>query len=257
MNPVIEKLRKEELDCNDSQLFFSTLTKGLMTDLNRLIKIRNVPVPHVIINTGDDTMWLLEKDYNQSKEPFENTNEQYIYSIVPRCIVSLGSLDMVPDQLTNPYSRGQFQFEHEDQLYTLSAEFRRMPVKIQVNLKYVFDTFRDVLEMMQHVCCKLAFVRTFKFVYLGQTISCTYKIPEAIEDQHMTEITGDLTASRDRTVELTLEVESNLPVYSSPTITEDVRIAHPIQNLTSEGHEIASRDYASRAGYRGPRFGKR
>lgn len=257
MNPVIEKLRKEELDCNDSQLFFSTLTKGLMTDLNRLIKIRNVPVPHVIINTGDDTMWLLEKDYNRSKEPFENTNEQYIYSIVPRCIVSLGSLDMVPDQLTNPYSRGQFQFEHEDQLYTLSAEFRRMPVKIQVNLKYVFDTFRDVLEMMQHVCCKLAFVRTFKFVYLGQTISCTYKIPEAIEDQHMTEITGDLTDSRDRTVELTLEVESNLPVYSSPTITENVRIAHPIQNLTSEGYEIASRDYASRAGYRGPRFGKR
>ena len=72
----------------------------------------------------------------------------------------------------------------------------------------------------------------------------------------MTEITGDTTESRDRTVELTLEVESNLPVYSSPTITEDVRIAHPIQNLTTEGNEIASRDYASRSGYRGPRFGK-
>lgn len=257
MNPIVSKLRSEELDCNDTQLFFSTLIKGLMTDLNRLIKIRNVPVPHMIINTGDDTMWLLEKDYDRSKEPFENTNEQYIYGIVPRCIVNLGSLDMVPDQLTNPYARGQFQYEYEDQLYTLSAEFRRMPVKVQVTLKYVFDTFRDVLEMMQHVCCKLAFIRTFKFVYLGQTISCTYKIPESVDDQHMTEITGDATESRDRIVELTLEVESNLPVYSSPTITEDVRIAHPIQNLTNKGNEIASRDYASRSGYRGSRFGKR
>lgn len=257
MNPVVAKLRKEELDCNDSQLFFSTLIKGLMVDLNNLIKIRNVPVPHIMINTGDDTMWLLEKDYNHSKEPFENTNEQYIYNVVPRCIVNVTSLDMEPDQLTNPYSRGQFQFEHEDRLYTLSAEFRRMPVKVQVTLKYVLDTFRDVLEMMQHVCCKLAFVRTFKFVYLGQTISCTYKIPESVEDQHMAEISGDVTESRDRTVDLTLEVESNLPVYSSPTITEDIRIAHPIQNLTSDGHEIASRDYASRSGYRGPRFGKR
>lgn len=257
MNEVVAKLRKEELDCNDSQLFFSTIIKGLMQDLNNIIKIRKVPVPHMIINTGDDTMWLLEKDYNKSKEPFENTNEQYVYNIVPRCIVGVGSLDMVPDQLTNPYSRGQFQFEHEDQLYTLSAEFRRMPVKVQVSLKYILDTFRDVLEMMQHVCCKLAFVRTFKIVYLGQTISCTYKIPESTEDQHMTEITGDATESRDRTVELTIEVESNLPIYSSPTITEDVRIAHPIQKLIHNDHEIAQRDYASRSGYRGSRFGKR
>lgn len=257
MNDIVTKLRMEELDCNDSQLFFSTLIKGLMKDLENIIRIRSVRVPHIIVNTGDDTMWLLEKDYDRSKEPFENTNEQYIYNIVPRCIVSLGSLDMVPDQLTNPYSRGQFQFEHEDNLYTLSAEFRRMPVKVQVTLKYILDTFRDVLEMMQHVCCKLAFVRTFKIVYLGQTISCTYKIPEAVEDQHMTEISGDTTESRDRIVELTLEVESNLPVYSSPTITEDVHIAHPIQNLISVDHEIASRDYASRSGYRGSRFGKR
>lgn len=257
MNDVIAKLRREELDCNDTQLFFSNLIKGLMKDLNGIIKIRNIPVPHVIINTGDDTMWLLEKDYNRAKEPFENTNEQYIYSIVPRCIVNLGSLDMVPDQLTNPYSRGQFQYEYEDKLYTLTAEFRRMPVKVQITLKYVLDTFRDVLEMMQHVCCKLAFVRTFKFVYMGQTISCTYKIPESVDDQHMTEITGDANESRDRTVELTLEVESNLPVYSSPTITEDIRIAHPVQKLIADDHEIASRDYASRSGHRGPRFGKR
>lgn len=257
MNDIVAKLRKEELDCNDSQLFFSNLIKGLMKDLNSIIRIRNIPVPHVIINTGDDTMWLLEKDYDHSKEPFENTNEQYIYGIVPRCVVSLGSLDMVPDQLTNPYSRGQFQYEYEDRLYTLTAEFRRMPIKVQITLKYIFDTFRDVLEMMQHVCCKLAFVRTFKFVYMGQTISCTYKIPEAVDDQHMTEISGDTTESRDRTVELTLEIESNLPVYSSPTITEDIRIAHPVQKLTADKHEIASRDYASRPGYRGSRFGKR
>lgn len=257
MNEVVAKLRKEELDCNDTQLFFSTLIKGLMKDLNSLISIRKTPVPHMIINTGDDTMWLLEKDYDHSKEPFENTNEQYVYNIIPRCIVNVGSLDMVPDQLTNPYSRGQFQFEHADKLYTLSAEFRRMPIKVQVNLKYIFDSFTDVLEMMQHVCCKLAFIRTFKIVYLGQTISCTYKIPESVDDQHMTEISGDITDDRNRTVELQLEVESNLPVYSSPTITEDVRIAHPVQNLTNKGHEIASRDYASRSGYRGPRFGKR
>lgn len=254
---IVNKLRKEELDCNNQQLFFSTLIKGLMADLRSFMTIRGTKVPHAIINTGDDTIWLLEKDYDASKEPFEVTNEQYIYSVVPRCIVSLGSIDMVPDQLTNPYSRGNFQYEVDNQLLTLSAEFRRMPVKLQVTLKYVLNTFTDTLEMLQHVCSKLAFIRTFNMVYMGQTISCSYKIPESFEDQHMAELTGDTQESRNRTIELQLEVESNFPVYASRTITETVYIAHPIQKLSTNDHEIAERDYASGPGYRGPRFGTR
>lgn len=257
MNPIVEKLRKGELDCNMHQFFFAKLIKGLMVDLRSIIKIRKIPVPHMIVNTGDDTMWVLEKDYDYSKEPCEVTNEQYVYNIVPRCIVSPGSLDMVPDQLTNPYVRGNFQYEHDGSLYTLNAEFRRMPIKIQVNLKYILDSFTDVLEMMQHVCTKLAFVRTYKFVYLGQTILCSYKIPDTLEDQHMTEITGDTTESRDRLVEFQIEVESNIPVFSEKTIVEPVAISHPIQTLKPDNHETIERDYASRSGYRGPRFGKR
>ena len=92
---------------------------------------------------------------------------------------------------------------------------------------------------------------------MGQTISCSYKIPESFEDQHMAELTGDTQESRNRTIELQLEVESNFPVYASRTITETVYIAHPIQKLSTNNHEIAERDYASGSGYRGPRFGTR
>lgn len=257
ISEVVRKLRSEELDCNMHQLFFSKLIKALMLDLQKIIKIRGIVVPHLIINTGDDTMWLLEKEYDNSKEPCEITNEQYVYNVVPRCVLTVGSLDMIPDQLTNPYTRGEFQYEYENQLYTLNAEFRRMPVKVNVNLTYIMDSFTDVLEMMQHICSKLAFIRTFRFVYLGQTMVCSYKIPEAIEDQHLAEISGDTTESRDRTIEIQLEVESNIPVFSPQTIAEHKTITHPIQNLTKNNHEIATRDYASRSGYRGPRFGKR
>lgn len=256
MSDTITKLRTGELDCNNNQLFFSTLIKGLMVDLRSFMKIRGIPVPHMIINTGDDTMWLLEKDYDHSKEPCEVTNEQYVYNIVPRCVVSLGAIDMVPDQLTSPYSRGNFQYDSGTELFTLSAEFRRMPVKINVTLKYLLDSFTDALEMLQHVVTKLAFIRTFKIVYLGQTISCSYKIPESYQDEHQVELSGDTTESRDRTIELSLEVETNIPVFSPGTITKTVYIAHPVQNLTHNTHEIASRDFASRSGYRGPRFGE-
>lgn len=244
-------IRNEELDCNNLQLFFSALIKGLMVDLRKLVSIRGVPVPHMIINTGDDTVWLIEKDYDYRKEPCEVTNEQYIYNIVPRCIVSMGSIDMVPDQLTSPYSTGIFQYEHDDQICSFSAEFRRMPVKVNVTLRYILDSFTDTLEMLQHACTKLAFIRTFKIVYLGQTITCTYKIPEAMEDQHLAEISGDTSDQRDRTVELQLEVESNLPCFSPKTVTEQVYISHPIQKL-SINHETTERDFASRSSFRGP-----
>lgn len=94
---VVSMLRKGELDCNDQQLFFSALIKALMVHLQNQIKIRGQKVPHIIYNTGDDEMWLLEKDYDYSKEPCEVTNEQYVYSQVPRCAITIGSLDMVPD----------------------------------------------------------------------------------------------------------------------------------------------------------------
>lgn len=248
-------IRKGEVDCNDQQLFFATLLKGLMVDLKSIIKIRGISVPHAVINTGDDTIWILEKDYNAKKEPLENTNEQYIYNIVPRCVVTLGGIDMVPDQLTNPYSRGTFQYDDGEQLLTFNAEVRRMPIKCNVTLKYILDSFTDALEMIQHACTKLAFIRKFNIVYMGQTIGCTYKIPEAFEDQHMAEIQGDTREDRNRTIELQLELESNIPVFSAPTVVENKIIVHPKYNLSANGHEIASSDDAPR---KGPRtFGSR
>lgn len=239
---VAHKIRTGELDCNSQQLFFSKLIKSLMVDLRNLISIRNVPVPHMILNTGDDTMWLISKGYDASIEPNIISNENTIYNTIPRCVVSPRAIDMVPDQLTSPHVTGVFQFEHEDQLYTFNAEFRRMPIKMQVGLKYILDSFGDMLEMMQHVCTKLAFIRTFKFVYLGQTISASYKIPESFEDQHMAELSGDTQEDRNRTIELSIELESFIPVYSQKTVHEATPIAHTISKIKSDGDETIVRD---------------
>lgn len=252
---IVYAMRKGEIDCNNQQLFFATLLKGLMVDLKTFMRIRGIPVPHEIINTGDDTMWILEKDYMRSKEPYENTNEQYVYNIVPRCVVTLGSIDMVPDQLTNPYARGVFQYDDGEQLLTLNAEVRRMPVKCSVTLKYILDSFTDALEMLQHACTKLAFIRKFNIVYLGQTIGCTYKIPESFEDQHLAELQGDTRDDRNRTIELQLELESNIPVYSPQTVTEIKLIAKTPYKITNKNHEIASGDASTGPSAR--KFGSR
>lgn len=254
---LVEQIRNGEVDINIHQLFFSKLLKALILNLNEQMTIRGESIPHMILNTGDDTMWLLEKDYDRSKEPMENTNEQYVYNIIPRCILNIGSLDTVPAQLTNPYTRGQFQYEQDGVIQTFSAETRRMPVKINIDLKYYLSSFTDTLEAIQHIITKLAYIRTFKFVYMGQTILASYKIPDTFDHEHMMDIDGTTADNKNRTISLSLEVESTIPVYIERTAVEaDKVIINPQQNLKmNEGHEVSTRDITTRAGYRG--FGSR
>lgn len=250
---IIEQIRKGELDCNNRELFFSTLIKGLMLKLDDDISIRNHPVPHVTVHTGSDALYLERKGYNQSIEPFSISNEDYIYQIVPRCNVNLGGIDLVPDQLTNPYSMGQFQLEDADGIYTLKGEFRRMPVKLGVELKYMTDSYRDMLELIQQIITKLTFIRTFNITYMGQVIPCSYKIPESFSGEHLTELDGKTQDDKLHTMQISLEVETCFPIFSPKTVMSieqcisniapvvvtpysiayDIRMGYPMSNVPS------------------------
>lgn len=248
---IAQQIREEKLDSNSLQLFFPKLIKSLLIDLRNDIKIRDISVPHMIINTGDDTIWLLEKGQDSSIEPLNISNECNVYNIIPRCIVNVGSMDLLTDQLSSPYVTGSFQYEYENSLQTFFAEFRRLPIKLQIHLKYYMDSFTDALELMQQICTKLAFIRTFKFVYLGQTIIASYKIPDSYEDQHMTEISGSTTEDRNRTIDLDIELESFIPIFANKTVHEATHIAHPISKTHIKGDETIVRNTTSGSGYRG------
>lgn len=220
MKDILEKIWKGEIDINNQELFFSILIKGLMLKLNEEIAIRNIAVPHLIVHTGSDALYLENKGQDNSIEPFEVSNENYTYNIIPRCIVTPGSIDIVPDQLTNPYSNGYVQYQTEDSIYNLLAEFRRMPVKLGVELKYFTDSYRDMLELVQQIVTKLAFIKTYNIVYMGQVIKCSYKIPESYQGEWMTEMDGMTQDSKDRKVSLSIEVESNYPIFNCRTIMD-------------------------------------
>lgn len=243
---IIEQIRKGELDCNNRELFFSTLIKGLMLKLDDDISIRNRPVPHVTIHTGSDALYLERKGYNQSIEPLSISNEDYIYQIVPRCNVNLGGIELVPDQLTNPYSLGQFQLEDEDGIYTLKGEFRRMPVKLGVELKYMTDSYRDMLELIQQIITKLTFIRTFNITYMGQVIPCSYKIPESFSGEHLTELDGKTQDDKLHTMQINLEVETCFPVFSPKTVMSIEQCISNIAPVVVTPYSIA---YDIRMGY--------
>jgi hypothetical protein len=207
------------------------IIKGLISSLNSLIYIRKSPVPHYILHTGDDRLFLEAKGYNASIEPEKISNEESIYSVIPRCIIEPGSLDLDTAQLTSPYSIGSCQLEYNDQILALKGEFRRIPIKLSVELKYYTDSYTDMLELIQYITSNLAFLRTYNIMYLGQKIMCSYKIPDSFGEEHTMEIDGALTDNRTHTLSLSLEVETNMPVFENRTImSADKYIVNTVYN---------------------------
>ena len=234
LNQIINDIRQGALDVNAQELFMSVLIKGLLYNLNDSIKIRNIAVPHFILHTGDDRMWLETKGYDASIEPVNISNENSVYSIIPKCIVTPSSIDLDTAQLTSPYSMGSLQYTTENGVYNLNGEFRRVPIKISVDLKYYTKSYTDMLELIQYIISNLSFIRTFDIIYLGQKIKCSYKIPDSFGEEHTMEIDGALSDNREHSLNLTIEVESNIPVFNNRTIMPSTYIVSTNSNITTK-----------------------
>lgn len=215
---IVEKIRNKDIDINNQELFFSTLIKGLILNLNDSITIRSISVPNIIVHTGSDALYLEKKGYDNSIEPQQISNENYIYNIIPRCIVQPSGIDLISDQLSNPYTLGRLQYEGDEKLYELIAEFRRIPVKMSINLQYFTDSFRDMMELIQQLVSHLSFIRTYNITYMGQSIKCSYKLPENFSSEHLMDMDGMTTDNKSRTLSIDIEIESNIPIYNAQTI---------------------------------------
>lgn len=220
---IVNDIRNGDIDINVQDMFMSILIKGLIYNLNKDIKIRGKIVPHYIMHTGDDRMFLEARGYDASIEPLNISNEKNtMYSIMPRCIVNPSSIDLDTAQLTSPYSIGSIQYDNHNGddagLYMLKGEFRRVPFKLNVDLKYYVDSYTDMLELIQYIISNLAFIRTYDIVYMGQKIKCSYKIPDSFSDEHTMDIDGAFQDSRDHTLSLAIEVETNIPIFNNKTI---------------------------------------
>lgn len=215
---IIEQIRKGNMDVNSQSLFFSLLSKNLVLNLNNSVKIRDKGVPHYILHTGTDLQWLQVKGQDLSIEPYEISNEDYVYSEIPRCIVQVGGVNLLFDQLTNPFIIGNLQLEYEDKILSLAAEVRRMPIKVEYTLTYEVSGYLDLMELIQQIICNLSIIRIFNIQYLGQQITCSYTLPSNYNSNFLMEVNEDMQESKTKTLQLQIEVESNLPIYDNKTI---------------------------------------
>lgn len=239
IDKIINDIRNGVVDINTQENFMSILIKGLLYNLNGCIKVRNIPVPHFILHTGDDRMWIETKGYDASIEPLNISNEEAVYSIIPKCIVTPSAINLDSGQLTSPYSLGSLQYTTDDGIYTLSGEFRRMPIKLSVDLKYYTDSYTDMMELIQYIISNIAFIRTYDIMYMGQKIKCSYKIPDSFDDAHSMELDGAMSDNRAHSLSLSIELETNMPIFNNKTIMENNIITKTVSNINTTTNKLS------------------
>lgn len=229
VSEIREKIIRGELDINNQQNFFSTLIKGAMYSFNQYLKIRGKMVPHYIMNTGDDIMYLELKDYHYQLVPCDAQAAQLAYGTIPRCNARIGAVNVPLDQLSSPYSRGAFNIEYDGNVYAMTAQMRRIPVTLTMDLEYTLDSFTDTLDLTQQIISHWQFIKTFDIQYLGKTITCSYKIPENISSElNVTFSDGD-GETKVRKITLSIDVESNYPLYQPESTIEASATIHTLQ----------------------------
>jgi hypothetical protein len=232
INEIITNIKSGKIDMNNMELFMSAMIKGFLYNINQELVLRGEKIPHFILNTGDDFMYLDVKGQDFSKEPYQISNENYVYNKIPRCIVNTDGIEILEDQITSPYTRGDLDLELDDTILGLNAEFRRIPLTLSVSLKYYVDSFTDSLALTQMIISKMLFIKTFKFDYLGQTMQASYKVPTSYSTEKNITFDGGTTEQKLRSIELQITIETNMPVYDPKTVIANNQIVIEFEHET-------------------------
>lgn len=229
---LIDQLKSGSEDVNNHDQFFSNLTKALLLHLSQAVRVGKKGVPHRIQHTGDDTLWLELKEYSYSNSILDQSNEAYTYDTLPRCIVQPGSISVLRDQMTQPYARGQFVWDSGEEVKTCSAEMLRLPITMAYVLRYHTDTYKEAIELVQQVLTKMGTTQVFKFVYLGQVLPAEFVVSSEYSIEILTDMDGTTNDPKYRTIEVNIDVSSNLPIYDEMTIADASKvITTPVLNI--------------------------
>lgn len=203
--------------------FFSLVIKGVLEWLNTHIRMYGKPIKHFIFNTGSSYMYLENNGYEYTW--CEASGEDFVYMETPRSIVKIGSFSINTDELTNPYSTGVFERESsapetDGQIIAFNAQVQRMPVEIEVQLKYVFSNFNESIIFIQELFEKIVFQKYFNIIYLGEVIQNSLEL-DGNTEINFSDIDLSSNEPNRRTIDVSLKVCTNLPIINEKTVCKN------------------------------------
>lgn len=216
IEPWIRPWNQEKFDdlYNRDERFFAVLLKGALSWLNSHIVMYNKPIKHYVFVTGSSYMYIESNGYEFKWN--ETSGEDWLYHELPRCIIELGVIRVPTEELTNPHVIGVYERRNGNNIQGFNAEIRRIPIEMDLTLKYYFGTFNESLIFVQEAIDKLLFQRYFKISYLGQIIQCSIELPQDFQID-LNQI--DMTSSdpNQKSIQVQVKINSNYPTIDETT----------------------------------------
>lgn len=214
---------------NRDERFFAIVIKGFLSWLNRNIVLYNKSVNHFIFNTGSSYLYIESNGYEYNVS--ETTGEDTMYMKLPRCLVEISDINIPMEELSAPFSRGNYERRSGNQLCGFNAEMRRLPIEITINMKYYLSNFNETVVLLQELIDKLVFQRYFNITYLGKVLQCSIEFP-ANYNPEINKIDMSSPDPNQRNITLDVKICTNYPLI-------DVRTEIPTDKVISQfGHEI-------------------
>jgi len=212
----------DDLSTRDER-FFSILIKGFLGFMTRNLVLYDEPIKHFILNTGSAYLYVEANGYELSWS--ETSGEDQMYMKMPRCVCEVGDIEVPTDELTNPFVNGTYErlSSKDNQYHGYNAEIRRLPIALTMNLRYVLSNFNEALVLIQEMFDKMSFQRYFTINYLGQRIECSIEFPTQ-NSTTINKIDFDSTEVNQKTIEISLRINSSYPIVNVDTEIENSKI---------------------------------
>ena len=229
--PWVRPWNQEKFDdlYNRDERFFSLVIKGLLSWLNRNIVLYNKSVNHFIFNTGSSYLYMESNGYEYNVT--EVTGEDSLYMKLPRCLIEISDINIPMEELSAPFSRGNYERRSGNQLQGFNAEMRRLPIEITINMKYYLSNFNETIVLLQELIDKLVFQKYFNITYLGKVLQCSIEFP-ANYNPELNKIDMSSPEPNQRNITLDVKVCTNYPLI-------DTRTEIPTDKVISQfGHNV-------------------
>jgi hypothetical protein len=229
--PWIRPWNQEKFDdlYNRDERFFSLVIKGLLSWLNRNIVLYNKSINHFIFNTGSSYLYVESNGYEYKVS--ETTGEDTMYMKLPRCLIEISDINIPMEELSAPFSRGNYERRSGNQLQGFNAEIRRLPIELTINMKYYLSNFNETIVLLQELIDKLVFQRYFNIIYLGKIVQCSIEFP-ANYNPELNKIDMSSPEPNQRNITFDIKICTNYPLI-------DTRTEIPTDKVISKfGHEI-------------------
>lgn len=229
---------------NRDERFFSLVLKGMISWLNRNIIMYNKPINHFIFNTGSSYMYIEQNGYEFSWS--ETSGEDQMYMHLPRCLIEIQDISMPTDELSQGYSRGVYERQDENYIKTFSAEIKRIPIELNVNLRYVFSNFNESIVVLQEIIDKLIYQKYFTISYLGKAIQCSIEFPGSLNPE-LNKIDMSSPEPNQKNLVISVKICTNYPIINEKTSIEVNKVIKKFaQHISTTKSDVTGNEYGNR-----------